>query len=1366
MSTVIHGLVDERRRALSTDALKAEAGLHHVDGTWGLALSGGGIRSATFCFGLLQALAAKRLFLRFDLLSTVSGGGYIGSMVGRLIQRATTPDELMEIVEALRRGGNSWFAWWLRANGRYLVPQGVRDRFFALAVYVRNLIGIHLELGLLGLLMGASLSIVDAAGWWGFGRAVGLSWGIVEWARNWIDLVPTIWLLLVPLAFWALVLCWAFWMVSWIEEQFVAVVVVAVVACAIAIPLAFARFKLPDSQLVFALTPSAAAIGVITLIAVAWACGVAVAWSAWSAAALATNAASAGPREGRALQDETYDTARNRLTKSLATSFRTMGWIVLAGLVDRAAWWLAYEQPSWTRLGYALVVIAAALRVLLSPTSSVRNAATSSTLLPRLLSVLGRVLTFVLLVWWVAVVHKVALSGIFEGPAPDFTAPAPWIACIALIVVPYLLLTGMNVRFLNLSSLHGFYRARLIRSYLGATNARRFEQRATGGGGSAAGGPVAGSSPARPEMRVVGPLPASPDEVRLLAVDDVEAADDIALHEYAPHRIGGPIHLLNVCLNETRNRRGGLFNQDRKGRVMTLGPAGLVRVGLGDWKPIRDEAGGLTLGSWMAISGAAVSPGLGSQTRGGISALAMFAGARLGYWWNSRAFDAGPGTLRWPFAKIRGLLDETLGDFKYREGRDWFLTDGGHFENTGAYALLAERARLIVVADCGIDLHYEFNDLENLVRKARIDLQAEIEFLKPVRPTGAWPWRPAELASLVPMFGSLNDLASNTSDACFALARVTYAKKADDVPTERPVADIGYLILVKPNMCSGLPVDLVNFKRDHPEFPQQSTADQFFDEAQWESYFSLGKALGERLSVEGLVGLVEGVDELFVHDDGSPIGKEGEAAAFAAMDKDVVVARLPARIAASTVSTSIGLGVVAASGAAAWQTIEGFRAGAAQQTRDERSAIKELVDSWTLAVQAPTPATRAATAGNTAAMLARFADTLCPDQDAGWFNRSPLAVDILKDTIDQCERVDESQRPRSCQRLISISQPYAEGRRASCLSVGLTVNEVEDRGSHCARYWAYDYRPHPLLACAHPADPVRRSVPSVVEASALVPSARLMHRQGAPVAPTETLRTYAPCRGRIIVPLAYGSSQKSLIEGYVAAWSRVGLDIDETRDLDRLARDEGRVPPVAASAMIVRYYDADSRECAELLGTTSGRSDVRVEPVYTTKDHRPGLVEVLIPPAAHETERSPRDATKTREDARGERDRRDKDAEKKTDRDPGADDGDDASSGNTGGLRGPAAAACRCDRISDDSWKDYLEAQLRRLSPCAGTPAGACVQLTIDASCKEPVAPRRPAASGHQKRDGRKIAACVPPLVRNPLLDTKPAEPVEPPAAR
>src|SRR6266568_8966037 len=49
-----------------------------------LALSGGGIRSATFCLGLVRALAKNQVLRHFDYMSTVSGGGYLGSALSRL----------------------------------------------------------------------------------------------------------------------------------------------------------------------------------------------------------------------------------------------------------------------------------------------------------------------------------------------------------------------------------------------------------------------------------------------------------------------------------------------------------------------------------------------------------------------------------------------------------------------------------------------------------------------------------------------------------------------------------------------------------------------------------------------------------------------------------------------------------------------------------------------------------------------------------------------------------------------------------------------------------------------------------------------------------------------------------------------------------------------------------------------------------------------------------------------------------------------------------------------------------------------------------------------------------------------------------
>ena len=98
----------ERRRA---NALDPETPLV------GVALSGGGIRSATFCLGLFQALARQKLIRRIDFLSTVSGGGYFGSFLGGAFARDRAD---ADSVEGELADNHSWSMQWLRDNGRFL----------------------------------------------------------------------------------------------------------------------------------------------------------------------------------------------------------------------------------------------------------------------------------------------------------------------------------------------------------------------------------------------------------------------------------------------------------------------------------------------------------------------------------------------------------------------------------------------------------------------------------------------------------------------------------------------------------------------------------------------------------------------------------------------------------------------------------------------------------------------------------------------------------------------------------------------------------------------------------------------------------------------------------------------------------------------------------------------------------------------------------------------------------------------------------------------------------------------------------------------------------------------------------------------
>ena len=95
----------------------------------GLAFSGGGIRSATFNLGVLQALAELKLLHVFDYLSTVSGGGYIGSWLSAFIKRRANGDpdaaaaKILPVCHRLLGDQESLAIRFLRSYSNYLTPR-------------------------------------------------------------------------------------------------------------------------------------------------------------------------------------------------------------------------------------------------------------------------------------------------------------------------------------------------------------------------------------------------------------------------------------------------------------------------------------------------------------------------------------------------------------------------------------------------------------------------------------------------------------------------------------------------------------------------------------------------------------------------------------------------------------------------------------------------------------------------------------------------------------------------------------------------------------------------------------------------------------------------------------------------------------------------------------------------------------------------------------------------------------------------------------------------------------------------------------------------------------------------------------------
>jgi hypothetical protein len=96
----------------------------------GLAMSGGGIRSATFSLGVLVALAERELLPQFDYMSTVSGGGYLGSFLSVFLQ-AAAPDVGLRSTELpfKRQEGEAAALRHIRHHSKYLAVGSTWERF-------------------------------------------------------------------------------------------------------------------------------------------------------------------------------------------------------------------------------------------------------------------------------------------------------------------------------------------------------------------------------------------------------------------------------------------------------------------------------------------------------------------------------------------------------------------------------------------------------------------------------------------------------------------------------------------------------------------------------------------------------------------------------------------------------------------------------------------------------------------------------------------------------------------------------------------------------------------------------------------------------------------------------------------------------------------------------------------------------------------------------------------------------------------------------------------------------------------------------------------------------------------------------------
>jgi hypothetical protein len=244
---------------------------------------------------------------------------------------------------------------------------------------------------------------------------------------------------------------------------------------------------------------------------------------------------------------------------------------------------------------------------------------------------------------------------------------------------------------------------------------------------------------------------------------------------------------------------------------------------------------GMTLPTAMAISGAALNPNSGVAGAGAtrsrvVSTLLSMLNLRLGYWAPHPRRE--PGRRRAvPNFLDPGLRGGVLAGGLREDAPMIELSDGGHFENLAAYELIRRRVGFIFLCDGGQDGDFTFGDLANLTERVRVDFGAKISFdvpgfgLEGVRPGSAAEDAQAAIA--------VDQLAARG----FAVGRIRYAGDPADAPS-------GMLFYFKGTMTAGLSTDLYGYRNDNPDFPHQSTGDQFFDERQFEAYRELGYHLG------------------------------------------------------------------------------------------------------------------------------------------------------------------------------------------------------------------------------------------------------------------------------------------------------------------------------------------------------------------------------------------------------------------------------------------------------------------------------------------------------------------------------------------
>lgn len=397
-----------------------------------------------------------------------------------------------------------------------------------------------------------------------------------------------------------------------------------------------------------------------------------------------------------------------------------------------------------------------------------------------------------------------------------------WAALLSLIGV--VMACFVNV---NKFSLHGAYRDRLVRAFLGASNNFRKSNTFTG-------------------------------------FDD---ADNFQLHRLKGQK---PFHVINATLNlisgknlAWQNRKAASFtmtplhsgswtlgyrNTNEYCRNKKLGPCSSLNTCN---RPNKDclsatekdcqlPGKAIRLGTAMAISGAAANPNMGYYSSAVVTFLMSLFNIRLG-WWLGNTGEIGGRKDFWqdqyfskssPSVAILPLINETLG--RTDENKRYInVTDGGHFENLALYEMVLRRSRIILLSDGAADADFKFGEISNAIQKCKVDLGVDIKFLGGIN-----------------IYGRNAPEEGDRKKLRFSIAEIIYPERGEN---DEPLK--GHLLYVRPAYYGTESTDIRHYAEANLSFPHQSTGDQMYDEKQFEVYRSLGF-----LTVDEVLGTAEDTD--------------------------------------------------------------------------------------------------------------------------------------------------------------------------------------------------------------------------------------------------------------------------------------------------------------------------------------------------------------------------------------------------------------------------------------------------------------------------------------------------------------------------